>query len=99
MTDIIEHQVVEDHDLDEGLHPAVRHVTPATFEYYDLQPDDEPFHGDVTEDDYEPPAQPDVIPVALEQPQQPLPASTNVSQVLEPRPSQPLVFPTATQWR
>ena len=93
MTAIIEPQVVEDHDLDEGLHPAVRHVTPATFEYYDLQPDDEPFHGDVTEDDYEPPAQFDATPVALEQPQQALPASTNVPQVLEPRQSQPLVFP------
>ena len=31
--------------------------------------------------------------MASEQPQQPLPASTNVPQVLEPRPSQPLVFP------
>ena len=31
MTDIIEHQVVEDHDLDEGLHPAERQVTYASY--------------------------------------------------------------------
>ena len=80
---------MEDRDLDEGLHPAQHQVTSNTF---DLQPDDEPFHGDVTEDDSEPPAQIDATPVALEQPQLPLPASTNVPQVLEPRPSQPLVF-------
>ena len=53
VTDIIEHQVVEDHDLDEGLHPAQHQVTSNTFE---------PFHGDVTEDDNEPPAQLDAIP-------------------------------------
>ena len=33
VSDIIEHQVVEDHDLDEELHPAEHHVTPTTFEY------------------------------------------------------------------
>ena len=97
VSDIIEHQVVEDHDLDEGLHPAERHVSPNAFEYFDLQPDDEPFHGNVTEDDSEPPAQPDATPAAFEQPQQLLPASTNVPQVLEPRQSQPLVFPNNNQ--
>ena len=61
----------------------------------DLQPDDEPFHGNVTEDGSEPPAQLNASPVALEQPQQSLPAPTNVPQVLEPRPSQPLVFPNS----
>ena len=58
---------MEDHDLDEGLHPAERHVATTTFDYYDLQHDDEPFHGNVTEDDREPPAQLDATPVALEQ--------------------------------
>ena len=54
--------------MDEGLHPAERHVTPTTLEYFDLQPDDEPFHSNVTEDDNEPPTQFDATPVALEQP-------------------------------
>ena len=81
-----------EHDLDEGLHPAEHHVTPTTFECFELQPDDEPFHGNVTDDDNEPPAQSDAIPMALEQLQQLLPAPTDVPQVLEPRPSQLLVF-------
>ena len=51
VSDIIKHQVVEGHDFDEGLHPAERHLTPTTFDYYGLQPDDEPFHGNVTKDD------------------------------------------------
>ena len=92
VSDIIEHQIVEDHDLDEGLHPAEHHVTPTTFECFELQPDDEPFHGNVTDDDNEPPAQSDAISMALEQLQQLLPAPTDVPQVLEPRPSQLLVF-------
>ena len=92
VSDIIEHQIVEDHDLDEGLHPAEHHVTPTTLECFELQPDDEPFHGNVTDDDNEPPAQSDAISMALEQLQQLLPAPTDVPQVLEPRPSQLLVF-------
>ena len=51
VSDIVVHQVVEDHDLNEGLHPAHHQVTPTTFDYYDPQPYDEPFHGNVTEDD------------------------------------------------